>query len=178
MTTPATEAVLAAVMDELPYGLYILGTQAPDGEPNGMMADWLTQVSLRPRLVAVAIENTAHTLANLRQVPAFSINVLGQDRAGMELARRFAQPYADSKIGGRSHLAGVDVHRKLEGISYVRTAQGCPVLADAIAWLACTVQQFVGAGDHTLVLGAVLTGGLVRAAEPLTSTYTGWSYSG
>lgn len=34
--------------------------------PNGMMADWLGQVSFKPRLVCVAIESDAHILANIR----------------------------------------------------------------------------------------------------------------
>ncbi len=43
------------VMHELPYGLYIIGSrEESDGKVNGMMADWVMQVSFEPRLVAVA----------------------------------------------------------------------------------------------------------------------------
>jgi len=175
---PAPDTELAAVMDLLPYGLYIVGSQAPDGEANGMMADWLTQVSFRPRLLAVAFENTAHTLANIQQTRAFSINLLGQDEAGMELAQHFAQPYMDAKIAGRAAAGMSGVHRKLEGLAYSRTSRGNPVLTAAIAWIDCTAEQFVAAGDHTLVIGQAVDGQVVRAAEPLTSAYTGWSYSG
>lgn len=175
---PVLEAELTAVMDALPYGLYIIGSRTPDGDGNGTMADWLTQVSFRPRLLTVSIENTAQTLANIRATGAFSVNLLGQDPAGMELARGFAQPFQDAKISGRARPGRAGIHRKLEGIPYATTALGSPVLAAAIGWVDCEAKQFVEAGDHTLVLGHVVNGRLVNDAEPLTSTYTGWLYSG
>jgi flavin reductase (DIM6/NTAB) family NADH-FMN oxidoreductase RutF len=52
------------VMDEMPYGLYIVGSKLGE-DVNGMMADWVMQVSFQPRLVAVALENDARTLWNI-----------------------------------------------------------------------------------------------------------------
>jgi flavin reductase (DIM6/NTAB) family NADH-FMN oxidoreductase RutF len=161
-------------MDDMRYGLYIIGSQA-NGDVNGMMADWVMQVSFQPRLVAVAVEKDAHTLANIQATRAFTVNLLPEDDAGMALAARFAQPYDDAKIGGRPARA---VHHKLEGIPHTRTARGCPVLDGAMAWLECAVEQFLLVGDHTLVIGRTLDGRLRRDAKPLTSTYTGWVYSG
>ncbi|MFQ6019933.1 MAG: flavin reductase, partial [Dehalococcoidia bacterium] len=57
---PADDEISRA-MSEMPYGLYIIGSRAGD-EVNGMMADWVMQVSFAPRLIAVAIENDARTL--------------------------------------------------------------------------------------------------------------------
>ena len=90
---------VAKVMDEMPYGLYIIGSKADD-EVNGMMADWVMQVSFNPRLVALAFENDARTLENVRSNNVFTINFLSQDHQGMELAAKFAQPYYDSKVRG------------------------------------------------------------------------------
>jgi flavin reductase (DIM6/NTAB) family NADH-FMN oxidoreductase RutF len=47
-----------------------------------------------------------------------------------------------------------------------------------MAWLECEAEQFLPAGDHTLVIARVLDGRVLRDAEALTSTYTGWTYSG
>ena len=166
---------IARVMDEMPYGLYIIGSKA-DGEVNAMMADWVMQVSFAPRLVAVSFENDARTLANVRRSNVFTVNLLPQE--SMELAARFAQPYYGDKVKGRSGEEAAKVHHKLEGIPYSESARGCPLLGDALAWLECEAEQFLPTGDHTLVIARVLDGRVLRDAEPLTSTYTGWTYSG
>lgn len=164
-------------MDEMPYGLYIIGSRLDD-EVNGMMADWVMQVSFHPRLVAVALENDARTLRNIRESTVFTINALSQDHDSMELAAKFAQPYYGAKIKGRTRTAVEEIHHKLEGISHSTTAAGCPVLDAAMAWLECEAEQFVSTGDHPVVIAKVLDGRLVREAHPLTSSYTGWNYSG
>lgn len=171
------EDSIQTVMDEMPYGLYIVGSTL-NGDVNGMMADWVMQTSFTPRLVAVAFENDAHTLANIRAEKVFTINLLSEDDEGMHLAGKFAQPYYGAKVKGRSRTAADEVHHKLEGIAYTTTESGCPVLSAAMAWLECRAQQFVDSGDHTVVIGEVLDGRAVRGADPLTSSYTGWTYSG
>ncbi|MDZ4278914.1 MAG: flavin reductase family protein [Dehalococcoidia bacterium] len=170
------EKGIGPVMDEMPYGLYIIGSVV-DGEVNGMMADWVMQVSFSPRLLAVAFENDAHTLENIRANGVFTLNLLSQDHDSMELAAKFAQPYYDAKIKGRSRAAP-DVHRKLEGIAHTKTASGCPVLEASMAWLECEAERFVDTGDHTVVIASIRDGALLREAEALTSSYTGWPYSG
>ena len=42
----------------------------------------------------------------------------------------------------------------------------------------CEAEQFIEVGDHVMVLGRVLFGEVLNIGEPLTSTFTGWSYSG
>lgn len=172
-----SEEDIKRVMDEMPYGLYIIGS-AKGGEVNGMMADWVMQVSFRPRLVAVSFELDARSLENVRASKVFSVNLLSQDKEGMELASKFAQPYYGAKVKGRSESEAEKVHHKLEGIPYTLSASGCPVLEAAMAWFECAAEQFVVVGDHTLVIGRVVEGRVLRDAEPLTSAYTGWTYSG
>jgi flavin reductase (DIM6/NTAB) family NADH-FMN oxidoreductase RutF len=168
---------LANVMEEMPYGLYIVCSHAADGEPNGMMADWVMQVAFRPRLIAVSCENDAHTLQNIRDTGTFTVNLLGLTHEGMHLAKHFGQPYVDAKVAGRS-TAGPRVHRKLEGIAYTLSPTGSPILRDGIAWFECRAEQYVPVGDHTLVISLVTAGQVLRQEEPLTSEYTGWPYSG
>ena len=171
------EGSIQTVMDEMPYGLYIVGSTA-GGEVNGMMADWVMQTSFNPRLVAVALENDARTLANIRANRAFTVNLLPQTDEGMHLAGKFAQPYYGAKVKGRSRTAAEEVHHKLEGIGHTTTGAGCPVLNAAMAWLECRARDFVPSGDHTIVIGEVLDGRALSSGEPLTSSYTGWAYSG
>ena len=171
------EEPVSEALETMPYGLYVIGSHSEAGEPNGMMADWLMQVSFQPRLVACSFENDATTLKNIRATGVFSVNVLPEDEK--ELPARFAQPHDASKIKGRSEEASARVYDKLRDVPYSRGDQtGCPVLDAALAWLECRAQQFVPAGDHTLVIGRVLDGGVLRDGEPLTQRTLGWSYGG
>ena len=174
-TIKDVEDEIGPALGEMPYGMYIIGSRAGD-EVNGMMADWVMQVSFRPQLIAVSIENDARTLMNIRASPVFSVNLLADD--GMVLASKFAQPYYGSKIRGRGLPAAAEIHRKLIGIPYRLGETGCPILEDALAWFECTVETMLPVGDHTLVVGRIVRGAVARDAEPLTSIITGWVYSG
>jgi len=119
------EDPVARVMHEMPYGLYIIGSKERDGDKvNGMMADWVMQVSFQPRLVAVAFENDAHTLGNVREHGVFTVNLLAADKQSMELARPFAQPYSGAKVEGRKAEEAEKVHYKLDGLDYRLTERG------------------------------------------------------
>jgi flavin reductase (DIM6/NTAB) family NADH-FMN oxidoreductase RutF len=166
------------VMHEMPYGLYIIGSIEDEGRVNGMMADWVMQVSFEPRLVAVSFEPTSHTLSNIQQQKFFSVNLLAQDEESMNLARRFAQPFSGQKVEGRRGEDRMKTHYKLDGADYTVTENGCPVLDAAMGWFECSLHDVQAIGDHILVVGEVLDGAVTREAEPMTSSYTGWTYSG
>src|SRR5215210_8748714 len=69
------EVAKKAVLRLFPYGLYAV-TAADGTTASGMTANWLTQASFEPPLVAVAIENDARTLALVRAAGHFAVNVL------------------------------------------------------------------------------------------------------
>ena len=169
------EERIRRVMHEMPYGIYIVGS-CREKEPNGMIADWVMQVSFRPRLLAVAFENDAYSLENVRRHHVFTVNLLPQ--GAMELGALFLQPRDGSKIAGRSAAAAAETHDKLEGAAYRLTERGCPVLEGALTWAECAVERYVSAGDHTLVIGEVLDGGVQGTSGALTSVETGWVYGG
>lgn len=161
---------------EMPYGMYIVGSRTGD-DLNGMMADWVTQVSFRPRLLAVALEKDTRTLQNMRETDVFTVNLLAEDSEA--LASKFAQPYYGSKIRGRGVPAAAEIHHKLEDVDYrLGEETACPILDGTLAWFECRVEDFLPIGDHVLVVGRVLNAGVDRDAEPLTSQITGWVYSG
>jgi len=167
------------VMHELPYGLYIIGSkEEAGGKVNGMMADWVMQVSFEPRLIAVAFEEDSHTLGNIRERIFFTVNLLSQDEQSMELARRFAQPYSGEKVKGRKGAEATAIHYKLDDVPYALTENGAPILAAAMAWFECQAEEFLPIGDHYIAVARVLDGAVVAEAEPLTSAFTGWTYSG
>ncbi|MPZ98094.1 MAG: hypothetical protein GEU80_01965 [Dehalococcoidia bacterium] len=175
--TRTKDDIIKEAMHEMPYGIYVIGSTR-GGRPNGMIADWVTQVSFSPRLVAVAFERDSTSLGSIRENGAFTVNLLAEANNGMALAMRFVQPAEAAKVRGRSAGAATQRHDKLEGIDYTLDGRGCPLLDDALAHLQCEAEQFVDAGDHTLVLGRVLDGEVVGSGDPLTTVFTGWGYSG
>jgi flavin reductase (DIM6/NTAB) family NADH-FMN oxidoreductase RutF len=167
---------IVETLELFPYGLYIIGSRGSDNI-NGMMADWTMQVSFQPRLVAVSLENNATTLRNIREMGVFTVNILGAD--DRELAARFCQPRNASKIVGRSETASAVIYDKLNGIDHhPGVLTECPVLDAAIAYLECELRELILVGDHTLAIGQVVGGNLVREGEPLTQRILGWQYAG
>jgi flavin reductase (DIM6/NTAB) family NADH-FMN oxidoreductase RutF len=158
MNDDAKQAALRAFT----YGLVVVGARAGD-EVNGMTANWVTQISFEPPLVAVAVEKDAHTHGLIAAGQCFSINLLASGQKA--LAARYTQPQkrAGDKLGGDIIRLGVT---------------GCPILLEALGFVDCELTQMVEAGDHTLFIGRVVDAGIHRDGAPLTLAETGWHYGG
>jgi len=121
-------------------GVYVITTKYED-KKNGMTAAWVSQVSFKPRLLAVAIAPQRYTYELIKKSGLFCINVLSED--SLELAKHFG-----FKSGKNTD--------KFENIPTKTSMNGLPVLKDGIAYFEC---EFVGeckAGDHMIVLGEVI----------------------
>ena len=147
-------------LEQISYGLYVVGSKS-GGEVNGMTANWLTQCSFEPRMVALAVEAQSHTMANIRASNVFSVNIVAEEDTG--LIEKFVEP---------QERAG----NKLGGVAFRTEQTGCPILEQALSWLECEVAQTVMTGDHELVIATVVNGGQNREGEPLTLRAMGWSY--
>lgn len=167
-----------SALDQMPYGIYIIGT-VRDGEPNGMIADWVMQVAFRPHRVAVSFENDSYTLASIRLNGIFILNLLARaNGAGMAVAQHFVQPHLAGKVRGRRRELASSSYQKLDAVDFTTTANGLPLLEAALMWIECTAEQFVDTGDHTLVIARTVDGGVPVSDEPLTSSDIPWPYSG
>jgi len=151
-------ATPAEVFARLSNGVYVVGV-AHGAQANAFTAAWLTQVSFDPLLVALSINPEHASYPLLAASGLFGVSVLG--RGQMELARRF---------GTRS---GRELD-KLAGVAWRRGSLGAPLLLDAAAWLECRVAETVRAGDHELVVGRVVGGGVHEAPlAPMVYAETG-----
>lgn len=169
---PVERALLA-----LSYGVHVIGSVDAEGSMNAMLADWVMQVSFKPRLVAVAIENDARTLRYIRETEVFSVNLL-HEKDGLEIARRVVMPAEGRKIKGRSEEAAAVINHKLAEIEHGIHPNGCPVLDRALGWFTCDADQFIPTGDHTIIIGRVTDGELLRVGEMLIERDLGWEYGG
>jgi flavin reductase (DIM6/NTAB) family NADH-FMN oxidoreductase RutF len=140
---------LRRLMTSWATGVAVVTSRDGSG-PRGATTNALTSLSLDPLLVLVALEHASNTLEAVRNSGRFCINVLAAGQE--EVARRFA-----TKASGEEKLAGVP-HELVDGV---------PVLAGAVAWLACELDRELEGGDHTILLGRPLEAGADPAGQPL-----------
>ena len=147
-------------LSEISYGLYVIGTRGREGD-HAMTANWLTQVSFEPEIVALAVEKEAFTRQLIEEGGVFAVSILKSGQK--DVAGEFAK--AD-KTGSRQHR-------------FATKTTGAPVLSEAAAYLDCKVLDHTEAGDHVVFFGEVVDSGLLDpSAEPLTLKETGWRYGG
>ncbi|MGH9150477.1 MAG: flavin reductase family protein [Acidimicrobiales bacterium] len=154
------------VLWAMPSGLYVIGSRA-GGRRNAMTANWVTQVSFEPKLIAVSVESTALTHELIAAGRVFSLNLV--DREDRAMVRRFTKPVEVDEAA--STLNGFPFH---DGPS------GAPILDQAVAWVGCELRQEVAMGGHTLFLGEVVDGGFQRdeATPVLRMEDTRMNYGG
>jgi flavin reductase (DIM6/NTAB) family NADH-FMN oxidoreductase RutF len=117
----------------------VVTTCGIDG-PVGLTASSVTSVSLRPPILLLCLTSGSRTLAAIRSQRAFAVHLLREDQHAQ------AQAFADPQTSPANRFAGLD-HRDVLGV---------PVLADALAWSVCFVEDARTYGDHCVVLGRVV----------------------
>jgi flavin reductase (DIM6/NTAB) family NADH-FMN oxidoreductase RutF len=145
-------------------GMVIVGAKSGD-EVNAMTANWVMQVSFHPPLVAVAVEQDAHTRQLIEAGKVFSVNVVRKAPDAEELVGKFVKP---AKRAGN----------KLEDEPFSTGETGAPLLDRALSSVECRVVQQVETGDHILFVGEVVGARLGEPGEPFTLTELGWHYGG
>jgi flavin reductase (DIM6/NTAB) family NADH-FMN oxidoreductase RutF len=144
------------------YGLYAVTTGTLD-DVGVFTANWLSQVSFEPPLVAVSVENDSHSLPLIQRTSHFAVGVLGAEQR--ELAGALGKPYRR-------------VPEKAASLALASGQTGCPVLLDCLASVECVVEGQLPAGDSTIVLGRVVNVAVHREGEPLTMRAAGFKHAG
>lgn len=149
-----------AAMARLPAGVVLVTAHdpedGPDGADAGMTATAFMSVSLDPHLVLVSVREGSRMDELLERVPLWAVSVLAEDQR--QTAGRFAMK---GRLSDRLLFQDVGHHRG--------EASGAPLIDGALAHVECRTEQRVPAGDHTLVIGRVLTARAPSAsAGPLT----------
>lgn len=172
-TTTALETAIAhpdgvsadefrAALARLAAGVVLVTAHDPEdgprGEDVGMTATAFLSVSLDPPLVMVSVRNGSRMDDLLAEQPLWAVSVLAESQR---------------HVAGRFAMKGRISDRLLfEDIAYTRgEASGAPLVGGALAVLECRTEQRVVAGDHTLVIGRVLTAAAPTSAEAGPLTY-------
>lgn len=128
------------------HGVYVISTRLND-RVNAMTAAWVARASFDPPLITVSIGKTRYSHDMIRESGVFAVNVLGPDNI------------ATGKHFGLKSGRKTD---KFAGIPYDTKVTGSPILKDCVAWADCRVVSHHDAGDHTVFIGQVLDGGVLR----------------
>ncbi len=128
-------------------------TTAAGGRLHGTTVNSLASVSLDPLLLLICIDTEAHAHEQITTSGKFAVNILAEDQEDVSIV--FAE--ASEPEQGR-----------LRGTPFRLSENGAPIIEGCLAYLECAVSERYAAGDHTIFLGEVLDGEVLRGdARPL-----------
>lgn len=125
-------------MARWPSGVTVLTARHGD-EPLGMTAASFSSLSLEPPLVLACIAASAYSHDGLVAAPGFAVHVLGAEQEDMSTL--FSRPGAD----------------KFGRFPDERGPFGVPLLPFGVARLVCERHSTLEGGDHTILVGRVIS---------------------
>lgn len=125
-------------MSNFASGVTIVTTIDPGGDKHGATISAFCSLSLEPALIQICLSSTSRTLECILRSGVFSVSILRDSQA--EAAGIFATPSA----------------YRFSSVGWTPGRHDIPLIDNALAWLECRVDSSVVAGDHTLVVGAVV----------------------
>lgn len=137
--SPVDPDTFRAVLGRFASGVTVVTARDAAGHDQGMTVSAFCSLSLTPPLIVVNIARDASMHDLLGTTDYFAVNILA---AGQEaLSRRFS---------------GKDPNR-FDGIGYHRGSTGVALLEDVVAHLECRAAMRHPGGDHTILVGEVLS---------------------
>jgi flavin reductase (DIM6/NTAB) family NADH-FMN oxidoreductase RutF len=134
-------ATFRSVLGRFASGVTVVTVRDSQHYDHGMTVSAFCSLSLEPPLVLICIEKSASlhaVIANGETASQFAVNILESKQE--EMARRFAEEHPD----------------RFDGVGFTRGTTGAPIIDDCLAVIECEVQSRHPAGDHTIVIGAVI----------------------
>ena len=142
-TAPLTSVDFRRALRQFATGVTVVTVECAPHRVHGMTANSFTSVSLVPPLISVCVAEHAHLLPLLKEKRVFGINVLKQEQ--QHLSEFFAcadQPQKDE--------ASMNVN-------FIWTPPNIPLMENVLCQIACRLHAMHVAGDHTIVVGEVLS---------------------
>ena len=143
---------LDRALKKLTTGIYIV-TSKQESRINGMVASWISQVSFSPPLIMLAVKKERYSHGMIKAGKVFAVNVLStQQKKEVTLFKGSHKP-----------------EEKFFNIPYEINKTGAPILKDALAYLDCVLTDQFTPGDHTIFIGEVIAGDVLKDGDPLSS---------
>jgi flavin reductase (DIM6/NTAB) family NADH-FMN oxidoreductase RutF len=151
MTMTEHQQALFAALGRVPSGLFIV-TAGCDGDATGMLASWVQQCSFEPPQISLAVRRGRGLNERLQPGVAFTVNILADD-----------QPHLIAHFG-RGFDRGEPAFNDVE---IEQPPDAPPILKEALAYLQCAARSRCSAGDHDLIVGEVIGGGVLNDGAPM-----------
>lgn len=143
------------VLRNLSYGVYAVTTM--DGErPTGCIANSAMQITSTPATLAVSINHDNFTKECIEKKGIFAVSILTEN-------------IDPSIIGTLGYSSGRDTN-KFEKVAY-EMIDGVPVVKEAGGYIICKVVDSFETTTHTIFLGEMINGDVLKAEEPMTYAY-------
>ena len=145
-SAPLTSIDFRRALGQFATGVTVVTVQKAPGKVHGMTANSFTSVSLVPPLVSVCVDQNAHLLPLLKAKRMFGVNVLREDQQLLsEFFTRAEQP---------------EKHEPHLNVKFLWTKEDIPLLDNVLCQVVCRLHSTHVAGDHTIVVGEVLSASL------------------
>ena len=154
---PPDEASFRTVLGHFATGVTII-TAMNGEEPVGVSANAFTSVSLDPPLILFCAAKSSSTFPKIQSAGKFTVNILNEHQE--DVCRVFATKGAD----------------RFTRIGWHPSANGNPILHDALAYVDCTTETVQEAGDHYIVIGRVQELGITSEDGPLLFYRGGYAH--
>ena len=159
---------ISDALNMVPYGFYAITTSDGEGDVNIMVANWFTQASFSPRMVALGLQKTSYSHGLVQKGRVFAINIFRKEDDRIIKAFTKSRERKPEKVEEASYTLSPNV--------------ACPVIEGAAAVIEVRVEQIVDiGGDHDLVVGEAVGAEVFKpgeCSETLTLPHLGWSYAG
>ena len=137
------------------YGVYVVST-LDNNRPTGCIANSIMQNTSSPATVAVSMNHDNYTNSCIEASGKFAISILSED----------SDP---GLIGNFGFQSGKDIN-KFDTVSY-ETIGDLPVITDACGYITCKVIDKMETSTHTVFLGEVVEGDILKNEPAMTYAY-------
>ena len=128
---------------KIPNALALVGSRS-GSEWNAMTTSWITQVSMDPVLVGIAVDNSSVTHRLISESGCFSVNLWSA--ADTRTFVKFSKP-------ARKDGLALNDRPVREGTT------GVPIFEESVAWMELTVHRATDYGTHTFFVGEIVDAG-------------------
>ena len=143
------------VLRDLSYGVYVVTTLCPESQkPAGCIANSIMQVTYDT--IAVSINHENFTNSCIKESGKFAISILGETVADNIIP-----------VFGFQSARNVD---KFVGIK-TKNIDGLEIIEDSVGYIICDVINRMDTSTHTIFLGKIKDGDIIKQGTPMTYAY-------